>query len=584
MTFALEAPQRTRRLALTRSDLYTTSAMRAFSRTANVVLVCLMLAGCALASAYNAHPKLVVVIVIDQFRGDYLERYRDQFGDGGFRLFLDHGAYFTDCNYDYANTRTAPGHATLFTGTYSNGHGIISNEWWDPQKKREVTAVQDDGTRMVGVPSNGPGASPHNLLSDTLGDELKLATQGKSRVFAISLKDRAAILPGGFAADGAYWVDPNTAAWITSTYYRSELPDWVQKFNESKRAEKYLNREWKDANGNVLRPSATPKRGGMRDAYSDLAKTPFANDYELEFAREAVVYEHLGAGPATDLLAISLSANDILGHQVGPDSPEMQAMALAMDRQLADFFNFLGHQIGLANVWIALSADHGVAPLPAVATKLRIPAANLDGQKQRARLNVILNAKLSPGRSNNYVSMLDYPLAFLDESAFTAIRMKEEDAERVVADAMKQMGVRGYFTRVQLAQGSVPATPWGRKFLNSYSPEVPWFVMGIPKPFEVGGASGTNHGAPYTYDTHVPLAFYGLAFEPGIYRTHAEPVDLAVTLASLLGINAPAHAVGRVLTEALAVPKEARPSSHGPSKPPQGAIEPAAFVRQGAAQ
>src|SRR6266566_9468722 len=155
------------------------------------------------ASAYNGHPKLVVVIVIDQFRGDYLERYRDQFGDSGFRLVLDHGAYFPNCYYNYANTRTAPGHATLFTGAYSNGHGIAANQWWDTKKKRMVTSVEDDGTKLLGVPGDKIGASPHNLLADTLGDELKLATQGKARVFGVSLKDRAAILPAGFAGDAA---------------------------------------------------------------------------------------------------------------------------------------------------------------------------------------------------------------------------------------------------------------------------------------------------------------------------------------------------------------------------------------------
>src|SRR5208282_5268661 len=175
----------------------------------------------AFASAYNARPKLVVVI--DQFRGDYLERYRDQFGDGGFRVFLDRGAYFTDCNYDYANTRTAPGHATLFTGSYSSGHGIVANEWWDPREKKRVMSVEDDGTKLVGVDRAGPGASPHNLMSDTLGDELKLATGGKARVFAISLKDRAAVLPAGFSGDAAYWIDPKSGDWITSTYYRPDL-------------------------------------------------------------------------------------------------------------------------------------------------------------------------------------------------------------------------------------------------------------------------------------------------------------------------------------------------------------------------
>src|SRR3954451_5689213 len=202
----------------------------------SVWLATIALLGSGFASAYNARPKLIVIIVIDQFRGDYLERYRDQFGEGGFRLFLDHGADFSDCNYNYANTRTGPGHATLLTGAYSNGHGIIANEWWDPQKKRMVTSVQDDNTKLVGISSQAPGSSPHNLLADTLGDELKLATQGKSRVYAIALKDRAAVLPAGFSGDGAYWIDQKSGAMITSTYYRNDLPKWVQDFNDRKSA------------------------------------------------------------------------------------------------------------------------------------------------------------------------------------------------------------------------------------------------------------------------------------------------------------------------------------------------------------
>src|ERR1700693_5383232 len=298
------------------------------------------------ATVYNAHPRLVVVIVIDQFRGDYLERYRDQFGEGGFRVFLDRGAYFTDCNYDYANTRTAPGHATLFTGSYTSGHGIVANEWWDPQKKKRVTSVEDDNAKLVGAGKNGPGASPHNLLSDTLGDELKLATGGKARVFAVSLKDRAAVLPAGFSGDAAYWIDPKSGDWITSTYYRPDLPEWVRNFNGSHRAQKFWNREWKDSDGSTLGSTAprNGKDGTPAGFYEVIGSTPFANDYQLQFAKELVLYEKLGAGPATDLLVISLSANDILGHQVGPDSPQMRSMALELDRQLAEFFGFLGHQ------------------------------------------------------------------------------------------------------------------------------------------------------------------------------------------------------------------------------------------------
>jgi hypothetical protein len=530
--------------------------------TASVAALIVASLPAALASAYNAHPKLVVVIVIDQFRGDYLERYRDQFGEGGFRLLIDHGANFTDCNYDYANTRTAPGHATLFTGAYSNGHGIAANEWWDPKKKKMVTSVEDDSTKLVGIApdqvkedqtKDKPGASPHNLLADTLGDELKLATQGKSRVFGLSLKDRAAILPGGFAADAAYWIDPKSGAWITSTYYRPDLPKWAQDFNTGGRTAKYWDRDWKSANGDVLRSTAHRKSKDGSDAgfYEVVGSTPFANEYELEFAKELVVYENLGAGQATDLLAISLSPNDILGHQVGPDSPEMAAMALALDRELADFFNFIGHQVGLANTWIALSADHGISALPDAAKKLRIPAANLDAGKLEAQINAALTAKFSPGHAANYIKF-DYPVAWLDQDVFAAVHVKEHDAETAAGEALKQAGLRDYFTKSQLAEGEVPDTALGKKFLHSYTPEGGWYVMGVPEIYTVGSSRGTDHASPYTYDTHVPLAFYGLPFRPGTYRTHAEPIDLAVTLASLLGINAPTHAVGRVLTEALA--------------------------------
>jgi len=506
------------------------------------------------SSAYNGHPKLIVVIVIDQFRGDYLERYRDQFGDAGFRLLLDHGAYFPNCNYNYANTRTAPGHSTLFTGAYSNGHGIAANEWWDPKKKKMVTSVEDDDTKFVGLPDAKAGASPHNLMADTLGDELKLATQGKARVFGVSLKDRGAIIPAGFAGDAAYWIDAKSGVWITSSYYRNDLPRWVQDFNSSRPA-KYWDREWKNSRGELLASTAhrKAKDGSEASFYEVVGGTTFGNEYELEFAKELVVYENVGRGPATDLLAISLSPNDILGHRVGPDSPEMAQMALDLDHELADFFNFLGHQVGLADVWIALSADHGVSSLPDAVKKLRIPAANVGASKAEEQINAAITAKFFPGQPAPHVK-LDYPLAWLDQDAFIAAHIHERDAEVAVGEAMKQAGLRDYYTKSQLAAGEAPNTPLGRKYLNSYSPHGSWFVMGVPEIYTVGPGGGTDHTSPYNYDTHVPLALYGLPFQAGIYRTNVETIDLAPTLASLLGINAPTHSVGRVLTEALAPP------------------------------
>src|SRR5215472_14087664 len=424
----------------------------------------LAISGRSSASAYNGRPKLIVVIIIDQFRGDYLDRYRSQFGDAGFRMLLDHGAYFPNCFYNYANTRTAPGHSTLFSGAYSNGHGIADNEWWDPKKKRMVTSVEDEDTKLVGLSESKTGASPHNLLADTIGDELKLATQGKSRVFGVSLKDRSAILSAGFSGDAAYWIDPRSGTWVTSTYYRSDLPKWVQDFNSS-RPQKYWDREWKDSQGTLLSSTAhrKGKDGSEASFYEVVGSTTFGNQYEFEFAKELVIYENVGRGPATDLLTISLSPNDILGHQVGPDSPGMAQMALDLDHQLADFFSFLGHQIGLADVWIALSADHGVASLPDTVKKLRIPAGNAGASKIEEQLNHAITAKLFPGHPGSYVK-LDYPLAWLVQDAFVTAHVHERDAEVAVGEALKQAGLRDYYTKSQLAAGEVPNTELGRKY------------------------------------------------------------------------------------------------------------------------
>jgi len=512
------------------------------------VLLCLLVS-LASATAYDGQPKLIVIIVIDQFRGDYPQRYRERFVENGFRLFLDRGAAFVNCDFDYANTHTAPGHATLFTGAYSDGHGIGGNQWWDPARQKIVTSVSDPATRLVGA--SGDGASPRNLRADTLGDELKLATGGRSRVFAISLKDRSAILPGGYSADAAYWIDRQSGAWITSSYYMEELPGWVQKLNQEKSAEKYWNREWKDAAGKVLRTTAPQPGKGFYDV---VGATPFANDYQFDFARELVAQQKLGSGPHTDLLAISLSANDILGHQVGPDAPEMEAMALALDRQLADFTAFLGGQIGLANVWIVLSADHGMAPLPAYASKLRLPASNFDSQALRAGINKDFSARFGAGE---YVKEVEWPILYLSEPAFAKSNLKQAEAERAVAEVlMKDPHVRGAYGRFQLEHNDLPPTETGRKYAHSYSPYGGWYVIAVPTAFDVGWPSGGDHGTPYTYDTYVPLYFYGLAFRPGIYRTHCEPVDMAATLASLLGVNAPSASIGRVLSEALAARKE----------------------------
>lgn len=526
----------------------------------------------AFSSAYENRPKLIVVIVIDQFRGDYLERYYDRFGEGGFRLLMDHGANFTDCHYDYANTRTAPGHATLFTGAYSDGHGIAGNEWWDPVLRKVVTSVEDGHYETLKPGgSNEAGVSPHNLLADTIGDELKLATAGKSRVFGISFKDRAAVLPGGYSANAAYWIDHDDGLWESSSYYLKALPKWVVDFDAGP-GKKYLNQEWKGPDGSVLDSTApaTNSAGLPLGFYDLVGKTPFANDYELDFAKELIKQEKLGSGPTTDFLSISLSANDILGHKVGPNDPKMAAMALALDHQLADFFGFLKQQLGLENVWIALSADHGIAPLVDDAQALRIPGGYLDESSMAQQINQRLAARFPQVTGGprclraedarrthregtpDFIAWMTWPIAYLCKEDFDAVKMSEAEAEQLVGDTFKQVGfLRAFYTRTQLTRGMLPATPYGQQYLHSTSQYGGWYVVGQPSPFFIGTPSGTDHSTPYNYDAHVPLAFYGTPFKPGTYRTHSEPVDMVATFSALLGIERPTHSIGRVLIEAL---------------------------------
>jgi predicted AlkP superfamily pyrophosphatase or phosphodiesterase len=551
-------------------------------------------------SAWNDHPKLAIILVIDQFRGDYLDRFRADFKNRGFNLFLQHGAYFPDCYYDYANTKTAPGHATIGTGAYTDGHGISSNDWWDLARNqdRPVTSVEDERYRIVGepdssIPSNQPGAapgapkyltgsSPRNLLASTVGDELRLATQGQARVYGISLKDRAAILPAGAAANGAFWIDPASGQFVTSTFYMSQLPDWVTAFNTS---------------GAISQAEQDAGLTTTTNFYSQVGRTPAANSYEIDFAEALIQGEQLGQHDVADLLTLSLSANDIMGHAKGPDSPDEQQMVDALDTQFDTFFTWLDKNIpgGLGNVWIALTADHGIAPIPSTAAQYGLNAATLDLKKLTAALDYAINMKFSPGEKLQYVlPHQELPYISLNQSEFMKAGIIEQEAEAAVQQLLpaaiaslappapeppptdapltapnpsaaqplpqpsdtrlppRPVLFRSY-TREQLADGPYPPTPWGELLAHSYSPNGGWYVMVIPADFQMEtlGNIQTTHFSPYSYDRHVPLGFYGAPFAPGIYHGRVQPVDLAATFASLLGVNQPSASVGHILTQAL---------------------------------
>ncbi len=563
--------------------------MRAWLASVVLGVFLLSVAASASAQVYVGKPKLIVIVVIDQFRGDYLNRDQAEFKGRGFNLFMKQGAWFTDCYYDYANTKTAPGHSTIGTGAYSDGHGIDSNEWWDPTRSydQQVSSVQDERYQLVdlphdSIPANEPGApssaakwvvgsSPVNLRATTLGDELRLATQGRSRVFSVSLKDRAAILPAGQSANGAFWIDQASGHFTTSTYYMEHLPGWATAFNNGGAPEQAE----KDANAE-----------GTTQFYDLVGRTPVANRYELDFAKALITGEKLGQDGTTDLLMISLSANDIQGHQFGPDSDSEQQMILSLDKDLDSFNSWLDQTIGLNNVWMALSADHGVAPVAGEAAKLGIHAVAVDMDKVYRQVNGELDKRFAHGEHVEFLlPNPDLPYVVLDRRKFEKAGVDEKTAEDTVAELLKpavaaqdpnplptlkaaQAGevepsqkrlppaphVQYSFTRLQLAAGQEPNTELGRMVAHSYVDRGNWFVMMILDAYQMAGKgqfAGTTHFSPWSYDRHVPLAFYGAPFIPGEYHERVAPVDLAVTFASLAGVNRPSAAVGRVLTEAL---------------------------------
>ncbi len=546
------------------------------------------------AQAYTAHPKLVVELVIDQFRGDFVERYRDDFKTpSGFNLFLKRGAWFTDCYYDYANTMTAPGHSTIGTGAYTDGHGIALNQWWDLSRSttHPVSSVEDELYQIVGDHSpEDLGASPRNELASTLGDEVVLATRGQSKLFGISLKDRAAILTSGHASNGAFWLDHASGHFVSSTYWYPQLPPWVQTFNHSGRTEQAA-REAQSRPGHF---------------YDDAGASPASVSYLLDFAKSLIAAEQLGRHPTTDILTISISSTDILGHKVGPDAPEQRAMIDAIDTDLNDLFSWLDTHVegGLPNVWVSLTGDHGIGPTIAGAANARMPAATFSVPRVIAALDIALNARFFPGDHVQYLLPSELPYLTLDPRAFTARNIDEAAAENAVADLLPaafdttrpappassqaspvpssstspaaatqdtrlptRATLRHAYTRLQIAAGNLPATDYGRLILHSYSPNGGWYVLITPGMYEQAQLTGTNHYTPYSYDRHVPLAFFGSAFVPGAYHDRVAPVDIAATFASLLRVNQPTASIGHVLTFALR-PEKPIPPLHTPGALP----------------
>jgi predicted AlkP superfamily pyrophosphatase or phosphodiesterase len=527
------------------------------------------------ATAASAQPKLVLVMVVDGLPNEQLQRYRDQFGQGGFRRLLDQGASFSNAHQAHGITVTAIGHSAVLTGAYPYVHGIIGNNWIDPVTKKSVYCTEDTNYTYIGEETkSSDGTSPNRLKVDTLGDQLRYATGSRSKVVAVSGKDRGAILLAGKTGTAYMYMD-KTGNFASSTFYMKQHPDWVKQYQAGKPQDRYYGKSW-----TALLPEAAyagdasedlnaPKPGthnrlpytyysesGEIDAgyYNNLKTGPFLDQLTIDFARAAVEGENLGRNPAgvPDLLGVSLSAHDYVNHAFGPESKLSHDHLQRLDRMLADFFNYLDKRIGMDNVVVVLTADHGFPNTPEFSRTQHIDAQRIDGDKMMTALGQHLSDKFGGAK---LLSAWSLPNIHLDYEQIDKSGLKREEVENAAARfLLKQNGIVEAYTRTQLESGAANTTRIATLMRRAWSREASGDLMVVTRPYWYFGTgiSGTSHGSPYAYDTSVPLLIMGKRWiKPGYYGQYAEVVDIAPTLANLLHVRPPSGAEGRVLTETL---------------------------------
>jgi predicted AlkP superfamily pyrophosphatase or phosphodiesterase len=493
-------------------------------------------------------PKLVVVIAIDQFRYDYLTRFRGDYS-GGLDRLLKHGAVMTNAHLQHFPTVTAVGHSTILTGAPPFLSGIAGNEWYDRESGKRVTSVSDAGVQRLGAVS-GAGASPHRLLVSTVADELKMSGRGESRVIGMSLKDRSAILTVGRMADAAYWFDSASGSFVSSTWYFPELPAWVREFNASGALSQYTGAEWKPsiASGNGAPFLKLPSVIGPA-YFQAVQASPFGNDVVEQLAERAIEAERLGARGATDLLAFSFSSNDHVGHEVGPDSPLVRDISIHTDQTLDRFFRFLGGKLGLEYVLVVLTADHGVAPVPEENAMRRMPSGRMREATLNTAANQSLAARYGPGR---WILDSVYGAYYLNEALILERKLNLAEVQRTLAAALRKVpGVARVYTREQLVNGQFEPDPIGRCVANGFHPRRSGDVITLLEPYWIYGNEGTSHGSVYSYDTHLPLIFMGPGIKPGVYNQNVAINDIAPTLATILEVETPSGSTGRVLDQII---------------------------------
>jgi len=510
-------------------------------------------------------PKLVVGIVVDQMRYEYLYKYADRYVDGGFKRLMKEGINCQENHYNYAPTVTAAGHTSVYTGTVPSVHGIVGNDWTDVASGKKVYCTEDSTVKTVGTTGKTGWMSPKNLWTSTITDQLKMAQNYKSKTIAIALKDRGAILPGGHTANAAYWYDSKEGRWISSSFYFNELPSWVQSFNSEERALKYIQKGW-----NTLYPIETyvqsaedenkfegklpgekstsfphELKGG--NPLEVIRTTPYGNSITKDFALKALENEKLGKNGTSDFLAISFSSTDYVGHNFGPQSIELEDTYLRLDKDIAEILTYLDAQYGKDQVLVFLTADHAVAEVPGYANSKKLPGGVFDrntsiSDMKKAINQAFGNVDLLVGEEN---SQLYFNHNLMDKMGIDAKKLFDV----VRKSYQKQEGFSELVNLQDIPSANLNAQ-YNQLIINGYHPARSGDFMILLKPsWFMGSKTGTTHSTLYSYDTHVPLLFYGWKVKPAEIIKRTSISDISVTLANWLHIMEPSGSIGNVITQ-----------------------------------
>lgn len=529
--------------------------------TLSIVLLFLI----TLSKQSYSQPKLIVGITIDQMRYDYLYRYWNDYGETGFKRLLAQGYSGENCHYSYSPTYTGPGHASIFTGTTPSVHGIMGNNWYSREESSIVYCVQDNAAKTIGSTSAAGKMSPRRLLSTTIGDQLKLSSNLRSKVIGIALKDRGAILPAGYLADGAYWYDKNNGLFVTSDFYKKDqLPAWANQFNNKKLADRYLNQVWNpllsmkeydeslpddklakkplSKGGKAVFPYNLPELKKQL-GYELLNYTPFGNSITFEMAKAAIEGEKLGADNFTDLLAVSFSTPDYAGHQFGPYSVEIQDIYVRLDRELGEFLDYIDKQVGIKNTLIFITADHGAADPPAL---IMPPAGFFDEGKFEKDLRAHL---LSRFGQDPIESIINENIYFKRNINLDRYKLYNEATNFILTNPAVESVID--VTNFSNCMSDLSICNKIKKGFNS--PRSGDLIV-VTKPGWISDWSqpgGTTHGSYYDYDTHVPLIFYGygISGKKDYSLIHIE--DIAPTVSNILHITSPSGTTGKIIEGVL---------------------------------